>query len=145
MRSRARSRCPTAEGAYFALMEPLKRTVDASFDEARERVIAALAQEGFGVLTRIDIKDTLEKKIGVDFRRYEILGACNPKLAHRALSANLEVGTLLPCNVVVYEDDDGKAVLWAIDPNAMLPGDAAELREVADEARARLARAIAGA
>lgn len=126
-------------------MDPLKRTLAASFEDARERVIAALAQEGFGVLTRIDVKDTLSKKIGVDFRRYEILGACNPHLAHRALSHDLQVGTLLPCNVVVYEDDEGQAVLWAVDPHSMMPADAGEVRAVADEARERLARAIAAA
>jgi uncharacterized protein (DUF302 family) len=124
-------------------MDALKKTVAGSFEEARERVIAELAKEGFGVLTRIDVKDTLSKKIGVDFRRYEILGACNPRLAHRALTESLEVGTLLPCNVIVYEDDEGRAVVWAVDPSAMLPGDAAGLRAVADEARERLSRAVA--
>ncbi len=123
----------------------LKRTLDIGFDEARERVTASLAEQGFGILTRIDVQDTLKKKIGQDFRRYDILGACNPRLAHAALSQSLEVGTLLPCNVVVYEDDDGRAVIWAVDPDAMLPGDEPELREVADEARERLAKAIAAA
>ncbi len=127
-------------------MDPLKRTLSgASFEEARDRVTAALAEQGFGVLTRIDVKDTLKKKIDVDFRRYEILGACNPRLAHAALSQSLEVGTLLPCNVVVYEDDGGRAVLWAVDPHTMLPGEAPELKRIADEARERLAKAIAAA
>lgn len=126
-------------------MEPLKRTLDTSFDDARDRITAALAQQGFGVLTRIDVKETLKKKIDVDFRRYEILGACNPKLAYAALSQDLQVGTLLPCNVVVYEDDDGKAVVEAVDPHTMIPGDSPEVRRVADEARERLAKAVAAA
>lgn len=126
-------------------MDPLKRKLDTSFDDARERVTAALAEQGFGILTRIDVKETLKKKIDVDFRRYEILGACNPRLAHAALSHDLQVGTLLPCNVVVYEDDDGGAVIWAVDPHAMIPGDAPEVRRIADEARERLAKAIAAA
>lgn len=125
--------------------EILKRTLDVDFDRARDRITATLAEQGFGVLTRIDVKDTLKKKIDVDFRRYEILGACNPKLAYAALSQDLEVGTLLPCNVIVYEDDEGRAVIWAVDPNAMMPGDSPALRTIADEARDRLAKAIAAA
>ena len=120
----------------------LRRTVDMDYEKAIERVTATLAEQGFGVLTEIDVKKTLEKKLAVDFRRYEILGACNPKLAHQALSQNLEVGTLLPCNVVVYEEGDGKSVIWAVDPETILPGDSPDLKKVADEARARLAKAI---
>lgn len=123
----------------------LKRTLDVGFETGRERIVATLAEQGFGVLTRIDVKDTLKKKIGVDFRRYEILGACNPRLAHAALSETLEVGTLLPCNVVVYEDDDGRTVVWAVDPDLMMPGDSPALRTIADDARERLAKAIAAA
>jgi uncharacterized protein (DUF302 family) len=126
-------------------MSDLRRTVDMSYDEAIERVTATLAEQGFGVLTEIDVKETLKKKLDVDFRKYKILGACNPKLAHRALSETLEVGTLLPCNVIVYEDDDGKAVIWAIDPDAMMPGDAPELKAIADEARERLSKAVSQA
>ena len=125
--------------------DELKRTLDTTFEDARDRVTASLADQGFGVLTRIDVKETLKKKLGEDFRRYEILGACNPKLAHEALSESLEVGTLLPCNVIVYEEDEGHSVIWAVDPDAMMPGDAPALRKVADEARDRLTKAIAAA
>lgn len=89
------------------------------FDTALERVTAALKQEGFGVLTEIDVKATLKKKIDVDFRRYRILGACNPVLAHQALSMELQLGLLLPCNVVVYEDDQGQATVSLIKPAEM--------------------------
>ena len=112
--------------------------------QAVERVTAALAAEGFGVLTEIDVKATLKKKLDVDFRDYVILGACNPHLAHRAMSAELEVGLLLPCNVVVYADDAGGSVVEIADPRTMLaPSAAPELRAVAEEARARLVR-VAG-
>lgn len=89
-----------------------------SFDDARTRITDALKQEGFGVLTEIDVKSTLKAKIDVDFRRYVILGACNPHLAHKALSAELGIGLLLPCNVCVWEDDGG-SVVSVIRPDAM--------------------------
>jgi uncharacterized protein (DUF302 family) len=111
------------------------------FDEALERVTAALKAEGFGVLTEIDVKETLKKKLGVDFRRYKILGACNPPLAYRALSATSEVGLLLPCNVTVSEVDEGQTDVSLVEPLAMLgvvPHP--ELQAVADEAAARLTR-----
>ncbi len=112
--------------------------------QAVERVTAALAAEGFGVLTEIDVKATLKKKLDVDFRDYVILGACNPHLAHRAMSAELEVGLLLPCNVVVYADDDGGSVVEIADPLAMLAAaESAALQPVAEEARARLLRVAA--
>ena len=123
-------------------MSQLKRRVDLGFDEAIEKVTGTLKEQGFGVLTEIAVHDVLKKKIDVDFRRYQILGACNPKLAHRALSAQLEVGTLLPCNVVVYEDD-GATVISAVDPEQMLPGDSEELKSLAAEVREQLAQAVA--
>ena len=113
------------------------------FEQATQKTVEALKTEGFGVLTEIDVKATFKQKLNADFRRYVILGACNPPPAHRALSANLDVGLLLPCNVTVYEEDGG-AVVTAVDPVAMLgvlSGDQA-VRAVAEEARARLKRVI---
>ncbi len=111
------------------------------YDKAIEKATQALKAEGFGILTEIDVKATLKKKLDVDFRRYVILGACNPPLAHRALSADLDVGLLLPCNVVVYETDENHSVVGLIDPIAMLGVlPSPELGPVADEARARLLR-----
>ncbi len=112
------------------------------YGEAVQRVTAALKAEGFGVLTEIDIRATLKQKLDAEFRNYIILGACNPPLAQRALQENLDVGLLLPCNVVVYEDGAG-SVVAAVDPVAMLDviHDPA-LRPVAEDARERLLRAI---
>lgn len=114
------------------------------YEDAIEKVTAALKTEGFGVLTQIDVKATLKQKLDVDFRRYVILGACNPSLAHRAFSTELEIGLLLPCNVVVYEDESGAgSIVSIIDPIMMLgiginPG----LSAVGEEASARLRRVL---
>lgn len=110
------------------------------YEQAIEKVTAALKEEGFGVLTEIDVKATLKKKLDADFRRYVILGACNPPLAHRALITQVDVGLLLPCNVIVYEENGG-SVASILDPISMLdvmdnPG----LSPVAEEARSRLRR-----
>jgi uncharacterized protein (DUF302 family) len=123
--------------------DALRARLDLPYAQAVERVTAALKDQGFGVLTEIDVQATLKKKLGVDFRKYVILGACNPPLAHQALNADLEIGLLLPCNVIVYEDD-GASVVAIIDPIAMLEvaGNPA-LETVAREARARLRRVIA--
>ncbi len=113
------------------------------FDAALGRVVEALKAEGFGVLTEIDVKETLKKKLDVDFRRYKILGACNPPLAYRALSAASDVGLLLPCNVTVAEAADGSGAVHVslVDPLTMLGViDLPELRAVAEDADARLAR-----
>ncbi|MFC1689522.1 DUF302 domain-containing protein [Pseudomonadota bacterium] len=125
-------------------------TVNAPYAEAVERVVDALKKEGFGVLTRIDVHDTLKEKLGVEFRNYSILGACNPPLAHKALSHRPDAGLMLPCNVIVEEVEEGTLVR-IVDPAAMmkaggLAGDAA-MEEVGGEAGARLkrvAQALAG-
>jgi uncharacterized protein (DUF302 family) len=113
------------------------------FDTAVAKVTEALKAEGFGVLTEIDVKETLERKLGVSFRRYKILGACNPPFAHRALQANLDVGLLLPCNVAVYEEDGGTTHVAAIDPlqTVAAHGDPA-LATIAKEVGEKLARAM---
>ena len=98
----------------------IRKKVDYGFDEARVRVEEELKKEGFGILSEIDVKATLKKKLDVDFRRYTILGACNPPFAHRALKAVREVGLLLPCNVILYEDDDGKTVISAMNVEAAM-------------------------
>jgi uncharacterized protein (DUF302 family) len=121
----------------------MTRVLKMGFDEALKRIPEALKTEGFGVLTEIDVKDTMRKKLDVDFRRYRILGACNPPLAHQALSANLDVGLMLPCNVIVYEDDAGSTVVKAIDPmnTVAAQGDAA-LRAVAAAVRDKLGKVL---
>ena len=112
----------------------------APYEEALERVTEALADEGFGVLTKIDVKDTLKQKLDVDFRPYMILGACNPALAYQAFQADTHVGLLLPCNVIVYDDGDESEVA-ILDPGVMLKvADNPGLQPIADEARARLQR-----
>jgi len=112
------------------------------YEQAVQAARAALQEEGFGVLTEIDVKATLKAKLDKDFRRYVILGACNPALAHRALDTDPSVGLLLPCNVIVYEEGDG-SVVAAVDPLSLLGVlDNPALREVAQEAERRLRRAI---
>lgn len=96
------------------------RILEADFDDAVRRTVESLKAEGFGVLTDIDVRDTLKRKIGADFRRYRILGACNPQLAHEALQAEDKIGTMLPCNVVVQETADGRVEVAAIDPVASM-------------------------
>jgi uncharacterized protein (DUF302 family) len=118
--------------------------VNLSYDQALERTRAALKEQGFGVLTEIDVKATMQAKLAADFRPYVILGACNPPLAHRALSADLGLGLLLPCNVVVYDNLDGTSTVEAMDPEAALSlvGNNPTIAEVAREARVRLRKAL---
>jgi uncharacterized protein (DUF302 family) len=119
-------------------------TVAVTYEQAIERTRLALKDQGFGVLTEIDVRKTMEEKLGAEFRPYVILGACNPPLAHRALSADLGIGLLLPCNVVVYDNGNGTCTVEAMDPEAALAlvGDNPTIAEVAHQARAGLRRAI---
>ncbi len=121
----------------------IRTTLKTSFEQAIQKTTDALKTEGFGVLTQIDVKTTLKEKINVDFRRYVILGACNPTLAHRALLANPDVGLLLPCNVTVQEADDG-IVVTAVDPLQMLGvlQEEPAVKAVAGEAKTKLERVI---
>jgi len=120
----------------------IRRELAISYDEALARLPDALKTEGFGVLTEIDVAATLKKKLDVDFRRYKILGACNPALAHKALGIMLEIGVMLPCNVIVYERDGGGATVVAIDPSETLAAQEPQLAELAGEVRQRLARVL---
>ena len=120
----------------------ISRTVSHNYDLAVDRVTEELKKEGFGVLTTIDVQETLKKKLGVDFTRYIILGACNPPLAHKALLAEEQIGLLLPCNVIVYERK-GATVVAAFDPMmmvTMLENEA--MRPIAEEVRKKLERVI---
>lgn len=119
--------------------------VDCPYAEAVVRAKAALKEQGFGVITEIDVQATLSQKLGAAFRPYIILGACNPSLAHQALQADLGVGLLLPCNVVVYDNEDGTSTVEALDPQAALGivGDNPAIAAVAQEASARLRTALA--
>jgi uncharacterized protein (DUF302 family) len=114
------------------------------FDRAIERVTAALAEEGFGILTEIDVRDTLKRKLAVDFRRYRILGACNPPLAHRALAVDLEAGLMMPCNVLVWEIDAERTAVEAVDPERTFAAERPALRPIAAEVKAKLTRVIEG-
>jgi uncharacterized protein (DUF302 family) len=119
------------------------KTLVAGFDEAVQRTIEALKREGFGIITEIDVKQTLKTKIGVDFRNYRILGACNPNLAHEALQLEDKIGTMLPCNVVVQDVGGGKTEVAAIDPVASMQAiDNAQLREAAKRVQGLLKQAI---
>jgi uncharacterized protein (DUF302 family) len=122
---------------YFSAM------LDVPFDEALERVTVALKEEGFGVLTEIDVKATLKNKLDVEFRNYRILGACNPPFAYKALLAEDHLGILLPCNVIVQERDEGQVEVSAVDPvSAMQAVENPDLAEVAMEVQAKLKKVV---
>ncbi|MGB8704132.1 MAG: DUF302 domain-containing protein [Gillisia sp.] len=119
------------------------KVLDNSFEEAIEKVTKELKDEGFGILTEIDVKQTFKKKLDIDFRKYKILGACNPKLAHRAISSESKIGTMLPCNVIVQETEDGKIEVSAVDPVASMSAvENKELGETAQEVRSRMKTVI---
>lgn len=127
-----------------ALSYGFKKKVDGSIDDVEVRVEDALGTEGFGVLTRIDVAGTLKKKLDIDFREYRILGACNPALAHQALSEEDDIGLLLPCNVIVYTDDEpGRCTVSVLDPVQQLAvSGRADLGPLAEEVRDRMKRAL---
>jgi len=120
----------------------MKKTLAMSFDDALTKVPEALKSEGFGVLTEIDVQKTLAQKLQVSFRKYRILGACNPTLAHRALSTEIDAGVMLPCNVIIYEGDDGRTVVNIVDPLQTLARESAPLEAIAKDAREKLQRAL---
>jgi len=124
---------------YFA------KTLTVGFDEAVLRTTEALKREGFGIITEIDVKDTLKKKINVDFRSYRILGACNPTLAHEALQIEDKVGTMLPCNVVVQDIGGGRTEVAAIDPVASMQAiENSRLKSAAERVQAKLKKVVDG-
>jgi uncharacterized protein (DUF302 family) len=117
--------------------------VDLSYDQAIEKVTGLLEEEGFGVLTEIDVKDTLKKKLDVDFKKYKILGACNPNFAHKALQAEDKIGVMLPCNVIVEENEDGTVEVSAVNPVASMQAVSnEELQPIAEQVRTTLKKVI---
>ena len=118
-------------------------TIEAPFEQAIAKVTAELKKEGFGILTEVDVRATLKKKLDVDFRNYKILGACNPSFAHEALKAEDKIGTMLPCNVVVQEHAPGKVEVSAVDPMAsMMAVKNPQLGDIAVEVQKKLKRVI---
>ncbi|MDX9852565.1 MAG: DUF302 domain-containing protein [Tenuifilaceae bacterium] len=121
----------------------ISKTINADFDKAMEQTILALKNEGFGVLSQIDIKEKLKEKLDVDFKKYTILGACNPPSAYKALQVEDKIGTMLPCNVIVQEHSEGKVEVAAVDPVAsMMAVENQQLSGIAKDIRARLERVI---
>ena len=121
----------------------ISKTVGLTFDDAIDAVQAALKDEGFGILTEIDVAATMKKKLDLDYPAYRILGACNPPFAHKALSLENKIGTMLPCNVIVRDQGDGKIEVAAVDPAASMQAvENEELSAVAGEVRAKLQRVI---
>ncbi len=119
----------------------ITKTLPLDYDATLAKLPDALKTEGFGVLTEVDVQSTLRAKLGLEFRRYKILGACNPTLAHKALSADLGAGVMMPCNVTVYEDG-ARTVVTAVDPMETFAAADPTLRPIAEEVRAKLARVL---
>ena len=120
------------------------KTVRMSFDDANKNVVESLSKEGFGILTEIDVRATLKKKLDVDFRRYTILRACNPSFAYQALQAEDKIGTMLPCNVILQETTDGQVEISAVDPVASMQAiQNPRLEKVAEQVREKLKRVVA--
>ena len=120
----------------------IRKTVKGDYEQVLAKVPEVLKAEGFGILTRIDVKQTLKEKIGVEFRRYQILGACNPKFAHQALQAEVGIGALLPCSVAVWEEDDGRVTVNAVDPMQTIAAGDPKFEPVAKQVRDLLAKAL---
>ncbi len=121
----------------------LSRRVTIGFDEAEKRIREKLKENGFGILTEIDVQKTLKEKLGADMRRYKILGACNPPFAHKALSTETEIGLMMPCNVIVYEGKDGMVRVSAIDPLSAMGAIGIEaLKPLAAQVREKLMKAV---
>ena len=121
----------------------ISTTFKGTFDEAIQKTTEELKKEGFGVLTEIDVKDTLKKKLDVDFKKYRILGACNPNMAHQALTTEDKIGTMLPCNVIVEEHEDGKVEISAVDPLAsMQVVENDDLKTIANQVKKMLTKVI---
>jgi uncharacterized protein (DUF302 family) len=124
-------------GYYF------HRILDTTFDEAIDRVTEELKKEGFGILSEIDVQQALKKKLNVDFKKYTILGACNPPFAYQALQIEEMIGTMLPCNVIVFENDKGQVEVAAVDPVASMQAiKNPQLQEVADQVQGKLKKVI---
>lgn len=119
----------------------IQKIVPQPYDTVLAKIPDALKSEGFGVLTEIDVRDTMRAKLGIEFRRYKILGACNPPLAHRALEAELGAGIMMPCNITVYEDG-ARTVVTAIDPMETFAAADPKLRPIAEEVRGKLERVL---
>lgn len=139
MRSRGESFARRA--ALIGMTHGMKKSVALDYDSVLAQLPDALKSEGFGILTEIDVQNTLRVKLGVEFRRYKILGACNPPLAHQALTADLGAGIMMPCNVTVYEDGS-HTVVTAIDPMETFAAADPALRPIADQVRAKLERVL---
>ena len=119
------------------------KTLDETFERTIDRVTSGLKEEGFGILTEIDVKETFKKKLDIDFRKYRILGACNPQMAHKAITAESKIGTMLPCNVIVQELENGRTEVSAVDPVASMTAiENDDLGNIAQEVRAKLQSVI---